>query len=55
MWAWDKNHAQIILKHVKETVRPARHSYSLRHIPSHFLSAKVRELVVKKMERSINA
>lgn len=55
LWAWDKNHAQIILNFVRETVRPSRHFYSVRYLPSHFLSAKVRELVVQKMERSINA
>ncbi|KAF7786189.1 hypothetical protein PRUB_a0670 [Pseudoalteromonas rubra] len=54
LWAWDKEHAQVILNFVKETSRPSRHSYSLKYIPSHFLSAKARDLVVKKMERSIN-
>lgn len=55
LWAWDKEHAQIILNFVKETARPSRRSYSLKYIPSHFLSAKVRDLVVQKIERSINA
>lgn len=55
LWAWDKEHAQIILHFVKETARPSRHSYSLKYIPSHFLSAKVRDLVVQKMERNISA
>lgn len=54
LWAWDKEHAQIILDFVKETTRPPRHSYRLKYIPSHFLSAKVRAQVVKRMERSIN-
>ena len=55
LWAWDKNHALIILSFVKETSRPSRHSPNLKYVPSHFLSAKVRELIVQKMERSINA
>ncbi len=55
LWAWDLNHAQIILKFVKETTRPSRRSPSLKYIPSHFLSAKVRDLVVQKIERSVNA
>lgn len=55
LWAWDKKHAQIILNFVKETARSSRCSYSLKYIPSHFLSAKVRNLVVQKMERSVNA
>lgn len=55
LWAWDKDHAQLILNYVKTRMRPSRQSYSLRYIPTHFLSAKVRDLVVQKMERSINA
>ena len=55
LWAWDKEHAQIILKYVKDTSRSSRRSYNLKYIPSHFLSAKVRELVVQKIERSVNA
>lgn len=55
LWAWDKEHAQIILNFVKKSIRPSRRSFSLKYIPSHFLSAKVRDLVVKKMERSVNA
>jgi len=55
LWAWDKEHAKIILNFVKETKRPSRRSPSLKYIPSHFLSAKVRDLVVQKMESSINA
>ena len=54
LWAWDKEHAQIILNYVKMEVRPSRYSYNLRYIPSHFLSAKVRDLVVKNIERSVN-
>ena len=55
LWAWDKAHAQTIYGFIKETIRPARHSYGLRYIPSHFLSAKARELVVRKMEATLNA
>ncbi len=53
--AWDKEHARIILDFVKATARPSRRSYRLRYIPSHFLSAKVRDLVVHKMERSFDS
>lgn len=55
LWAWDRDHAKAILAYVKRTVRPSRHSYALRYIPSHFLSAKVRDLVVRKMKQSLNA
>lgn len=56
LWAWDERHAFIILEFVKQTTsRPSRHSPRLRHIPAHFFSAKVRDLVVQKMERSLNA
>ena len=54
LWAWDQDHAKEILAFVKETVRPSRYSYNLRYIPSHFLSAKVRDLVIQKMEKSLN-
>jgi len=53
LWAWDKEHAQVILNFVKEKVRPSRRSPILRYVPSHFLSAKVRNQAVQKMERSI--
>jgi len=55
LWAWDKVHTESILDYVKETNRPSRFAYSLRYIPSHFLSAKVRDLVVQKIERGLNA
>jgi hypothetical protein len=55
LWAWDQDHAKAILTYVKETVRFSRRTYSLRYIPSHFLSAKLRDIVVQKMERSLNA
>lgn len=53
LWAWDKMHAKIVLDFVRNTARPSRHSPRLMYIPSHFLSAKVREQVVQKMERSL--
>lgn len=55
LWAWDKEHAQQILDFIRQTARPARRSTRLKHIPAHFLSAKVRDLVVRKIERSIRA
>lgn len=55
LWAWDRDHATKILAYVRETVRPSRYSHNLRYVPSHFLSAKVRDLVVQKMENSLNA
>lgn len=53
LWAWDRDHAESILAYVQETRRPARTSLLLRYIPSHFLSAKVRDLVVQKITRSL--
>ena len=55
LWAWDKDHAQTILNFVKKTDRPPRYHDQLKYIPSRFLSGKVRDLVVKKMEQSIDA
>ncbi len=55
LWAWDKKHAHIILSFIRETIRPPRRAYSIKYIPSHFLTAKVRDLVVQKMEHSLNA
>jgi len=55
LWAWDKVHAQTILNFVKQTTRPSRSGFSLKYIPSHFLSAKVRDVVVQKIGGSINA
>lgn len=54
LWAWDKEQAQAMLAYIKAFVRPAKRPYSLRHIPTHFLSAKVRDLVVRKMGNSLN-
>ncbi len=53
LWAWDREHAQSILEHIQQTHRPARTEPYLKYIPSHFLSAKVRDLVVQKMQRSL--
>jgi hypothetical protein len=55
LWAWDKPHAQAILNHIQQAQRPPRNSYGLRYIPSHFLTAKVRDLVVKKITETILA
>lgn len=55
LWAWDRDHAKEILLYVKEGVRPTRSSYTLRYIPSHFLSAKMRKLVVQKVEKRLIA
>lgn len=55
LWAWDKDHAKTILSFVRKTDRPSRYHYRLKYLPSHFLSSKVRNLVVQKMEQSLNA
>jgi hypothetical protein len=55
LWAWDKNHAEEILTFVKKVSRPSQRPSRLWHLPSHFLSAKMRDLVVQKIERSVNA
>ena len=55
LWAWNRRHALIILDFVKDINRPSRRSPSLKYIPSHFLAAKVRDLVVRKIEQSFNA
>ena len=54
LWAWNRQHAQVIFEYINESIKPPRYSYYLRYVPSHFLSSKVRELVVKKMELTLN-
>lgn len=55
LWAWDRAHALQIYNFIKSPLRPstARATPGLRHIPSHFLSAKVRDEVIKKMDRDL--
>jgi len=53
LWAWDRHHAAEILAFVRLANRPSRRSPGLRHIPSHFLSAKVRPDVVRRIEASL--
>lgn len=56
LWAWDRRHAQVILDYVRATHRPARSTRGwLGSLPSEFLSAKVRNDVVKAMTRSLDA
>ena len=54
LWAWNRQHAQVIFEYIKKTTRPPRYNYYLRYIPSHFLSSNLRERVVKKMEMALN-
>ena len=53
LWAWDMNHAQRILDYIKPVSRTRTYSYDLRCIPKEFLAAKVRELIVKRITRSL--
>ena len=54
LWAWDREHAGQILDYVRATDRPPRSTYGpLGSLPSHFLSAKVREAVVKAISRTL--
>ncbi len=55
LWAWNRKHAITILEYVKKVIRPSRYSPNLRYIPSHFLSSKVRDQVVIKVERDLSA
>lgn len=56
LWAWDRKHAEQILQYVRATDRPGRStSGPLGSVPSHFLSAKVRDAVVKAIERKLAA
>jgi len=56
LWAWDRTHAEQILEYVRATDRPPRStSGPIGSIPTHFLSAKVRETVVKAVERTLAA
>ncbi len=54
LWAWDRNHAEAILAYVKKTTRSSRYYAPLiKRLPTHFLTAKVRHLVVKKITAQI--
>lgn len=53
LWAWGRKHANVILQYIKEANRGSQSVYGLRYIPANFLSAKVRDSVVTKMERSL--
>ncbi len=55
LWAWDERHAQTIRRYLRQYIRGSRRSPSLKYIPSHFLSSKVREQVIKEMDKSLNA
>ena len=55
LWAWHSRHAHNILEFVRKTDRPSRYNPDLTYVPSHFLSAKIRDLVVKKIEDKIGA
>lgn len=55
LWAWDRRHAHSILEYIRKTTRPTRSSPGLKYIPSNFLTAKVRDIVVRKIEAKINA
>ena len=53
LWAWDANHAQRILDYIQPLSRIQCVSYDLRYIPKEFLTAKVRELVVRRITKSL--
>lgn len=54
LWAWDRQHAREILEFVRAVDRPPRStSGPIGSLPSHFLSAKVRDTVVKAIERTM--
>ncbi|EKE76146.1 hypothetical protein [Gallaecimonas xiamenensis] len=54
LWAWDRQHALAILAYVQADNRPSRRGGSpVRYVPSHFLTAKIRELVVRKLTQSL--
>lgn len=51
LWAWDRPHAETILAFIAADHRPSRRAADLRRLPAHFLSAKVRDLTVKRMRQ----
>lgn len=55
LWAWDMEHARRILGYIGQERRVRPNGYDLRRIPEEFLSAKVRELVVKRITASLEA
>ena len=55
LWAADRAHALEILEYVRSAQRPARRSPDLKRIPSFFLTAKNRDLVVSRIEKSLSA
>lgn len=55
LWAWNRGHAEFILEYTLAKHRPRRPlSGGLGRIPSHFLSAKVRHQVARKILRSMS-
>jgi hypothetical protein len=54
LWAWGIQHAKEILAYIEADIRPSRKCYSLKYIPTHFLTSKVKQSVIKQMARSLN-
>ncbi len=56
LWAWHRRHAEQVLAYVRATARPLRPTHGpLGSIPTYFLSAKIRDAVVKAMEKKLQA
>jgi len=53
LWAWDREHALAILAYVERTLRPSRRSPRLRHVPSFFFGARVRDEVARAIRRRL--
>jgi hypothetical protein len=53
LWACDRSHAEAILAFIESDHRPSRKGSLLRRLPARFLTAKVRDLVVRKLRQSL--
>lgn len=59
LWAWSEEHARVLLAYLGGTERdPAKfpaYTYYLRRMPKAFITAKVRERIVKQIRASLQA
>lgn len=59
LWAWDANHARVLLHYIESTLRdPARYRWyrsSLRKLPAGILAARSRGTVARKIRETLEA
>jgi hypothetical protein len=57
LWAYSREHAKVLLEFIKSTERDetqfGSYEKSLRKLPTHFISAKMRDLIVKEISATL--